>query len=147
MSTYNDKTNITYLFTYSPAGITLNPTYTYMCQINDYFWAWHKCMERFEVNSEFNKNGNLHYHGYFILKDKYRWYKIILPKMKYHGFIKINKVENDLEKAMVYCRKDRELMSKIIEHDIPFTELSHQKHIPISLNDNTNILPDYGFTL
>lgn len=119
-----------YLFTYSPRDITLNPTYTYMDHINTYFWGWHKCMATFEVNPEFNQNGNLHYHGYFIIKDKYRWYKSILPKMKYNGLIKINKVVDDLSKAIEYCRKDRELMEKIIDHKIPFTEQDKIKHIP-----------------
>lgn len=119
-----------YLFTYSPRDVTLNPTYSFMNHINLYFWSWHKCMESFEVNPEFNQNGNLHYHGYFIIKDKYKWYHNVLPKMKYNGFIKINIVVDDLFKALDYCRKDRELMIRSIDHKIPFTEEDRIKHIP-----------------
>lgn len=118
-----------YLFTYSPQDTTKNPTYAYMNHINTYFHSWHKCMSDFEVNPEFNQNGNLHYHGYFVIKDPYKWFKFILPKMKYNGLVKINKVEDNLDKAMEYCRKDRELMSKIIEHKIPYNQEDKIKHI------------------
>jgi len=131
-----------YLFTYSPKGITINPTYAYMDHINTFFWAWHKCMSEFEVNPEFNQSGNLHYHGYFAIKDKYKWYKYVLPKMKYNGNMKINKVESDLVKALDYCRKDRQLMSKIIDHEIPFNQYSIIKHIPPPQIINT--LATYG---
>lgn len=113
---------VSYLFTYSPMGNTCNPTFTFMEHISDYFWSWHKCMEAFEVNPEFNSNGNLHYHGYYVLKDKYRWYKSVLPKLKYNGMWRSEQVKDSLEKAMVYCRKDRELMVKCIDHKIPFTQ-------------------------
>lgn len=78
-------------------------------------------MSQFEINPELNQNGNLHYHGYFVLKDKLKFYKSILPKMKYNGFVKIDLVHNDLQKAMEYCRKDREFMKQLIkESPVPF---------------------------
>lgn len=119
-----------YLFTFSPKGTTFNPTYGYMDHINTYFWSWHHCMQEFEVNPEFNSNGNLHYHGYYIVKDRFKWFKKILPKLKYNGMWRSEKVKDNLEKAMQYCRKDRDLMSGCIDHEIPFTHNCKVKHIP-----------------
>lgn len=132
-----------YLFTFSPKGTTLNATYAYMDHINTYFFSWHKCMSHFEVNPELNSNGNLHYHGYFIIKDKVKWFKVVLPKMKYNGNMKITKVDNDLSKALEYSRKDRVMMESIIDHKIPFTEQDRVKHIPppCSSNEITNYFP------
>lgn len=131
MATQNDTDY--YLFTFSPKGITLNTTYMYMDHINSYFWSWHKCMEKFEVNPELNSNGNLHYHGYYKVKDRFKWFKKVLPKMKYNGMWRTERIHTDFEKSMIYPRKDRELMEKVIEHKIPFTHEDKIKHIP----DNT----------
>lgn len=119
-----------YLFTYSPRSITFNPTFKYMNDINEYFFSWHKCMEAFEVNPEFNSSGNLHYHGYYVIKDRYKWFKIVLPKMKYNGMWRSEIVKDSLDKGMIYCRKDRTLMEKCIDHKIPFTQEDKVKHIP-----------------
>lgn len=107
-----------FLFTWSPKLVTKDPNYTYDFFVEEYFKSWEKCMDSFEVNPEFNKSGNLHFHGYFILKEKesysVRWYTKILPKLKYNGFIKIDKC-SDLSKAIVYARKDRALMLKCLK--------------------------------
>lgn len=143
MSTTPKSPDEYYLFTYSPKTITKDPTFTYCDHITTYFLSWIRCMHEFEVNPEFNQNGNLHYHGYFRLKDKVKWYKVVLPKMKYNGLIKINKVEQDLSKALEYCRKDRELMLKCISHKIPFTHTDKKPKIDEFTQNN---LLDYQFT-
>lgn len=125
-----------YLFTFSPIGTTKNYNFAYYDHLGDYFRHWHQCMESFEINPELNASGNLHYHGFFILKNKYKWFKSILPKMKYHGMVKINKVHCDLQKAMEYCRKDRELMNKLITiYPVPYTDKSQ------TVKDLPKILP------
>lgn len=47
-----------YLFTFSPAGVTKNASYTYHDHIVTYFKSWHKCMSEFEINPELNQSGN-----------------------------------------------------------------------------------------
>lgn len=126
------KATETYLFTFSPKGNTKNAEFTYYDDLATYFNSWHKCMSEFEVNPEFNQNGNLHYHGYFVLKDKVKWYKMVLPKMKYNGMVKINKVEHNLSDAMVYCRKDNDLMLQIIkQYPVPYTNQDKLFHMAI----------------
>jgi len=81
-------------------------------------------MSQFEINPEFNANGNLHYHGYFIIKDKVKWFKNVLPKMKYNGLVKINIVKDNLQSAMEYCRKDNIIMKQVIKkYPVPYTHL------------------------
>lgn len=121
-----------YLFTFSPIGNTKNAEFTYYDHLSTYFVNWHKCMSEFEINPEFNSNGNLHYHGYFVIKDKVKWFKNVLPKMKYNGLVKISKVRCSLAEGVVYCRKDRIMMSKIIKrYPVPYTHKdSHIFQVP-----------------
>lgn len=114
----------TYFFTYSPIGNTKCAEFTYYDHLVFYFKHWHQCMSQFEINPEFNANGNLHYHGYFVLKDKVRWYRSVLPKLKYNGLVKIDRVKHDLSKSMEYCRKDNLMMKQIIKkYPVPYTHL------------------------
>lgn len=117
--------NQIYLFTYSPSGTTKNYDFNYAEHYKCFFSLWHHCMLTYEINPELNQNGNLHYHGYFSIKDRFKWYKKVLPKMKYNGFIKIDLVKNDFNKAIEYARKDRTLMLKLIQ----------QRPLPITHND------------
>lgn len=107
-----------------------------------YFKAWKRCMLEFEVNPEFNTSGNLHYHGYYIIKDAYKWYSKVLPKMKYHGFIKINEVKSDLASALNYSRKDREIMIKSLDYAVPYT---HEVKV-VKTKQQVSIELDNGIT-
>lgn len=139
------KTEKTYLFTFSPKGVTKSYDYTYIDHYVNYFEEWSKCMEDFEINPELNASGNLHYHGFYIVKDKYKWFKKVLPKLKYNGMWRIEEVKHDLEKAMIYCRKDRELMISLMNYGpIPLTKTNCT--IPFNSTDNLFLeLKDYGF--
>jgi len=130
----------TYLFTFSPKGITKNYDYSYMDHYQKYFKNWKACMEDYEINPELNASGNLHYHGYYVLKDKYKWFKSVLPRMKYEGNLKIDIVTADLSKAMVYCRKDRDIMLKLITaRPLPITKENCKMEIDKDLVSNTLI--------
>lgn len=115
-----------YLFTFSPKDITKNISFGYYEQLEKYFLDWKNCMKEFEINPECNLNGNLHYHGHFILSDEVKWYKSCLPKLKYNGFVKINQVKVDVQKALEYSRKDQKKMIEIIgdKEYVPYTHKS-----------------------
>lgn len=67
--------------------------------------------DRFEFNVELNMNGNIHFHGYVMYpQHRRRQWLTFLLHLKTKGFVKINKVRHNLNKAMEYCRKDRALM-------------------------------------
>lgn len=142
----------TYLFTFSPQGTTKNYDYSYMEHYNEYFKSWAHCMEDYEINPELNASGNLHYHGYYIIKDKYKWFNKTLPKMKYNGNIRIDIVTNDLSKAMIYPRKDRDLMLKLIKaRPLPITKqnckLENDSEFEVYPNDVISYLKQSGIDI
>lgn len=131
-----------YLFTFSPICNTKNAEFCYYDHLSTYFAQWHRCMKEFEVNPEFNANGNLHYHGYFVIKDKFRWHAKVLPKMKYNGMVKISKVKCSLADGVVYCRKDRILMQRIIKaYPVPYTH--NDSHIFKEPDMESNTIEKY----
>lgn len=124
-------TQVPRLFTFSPPGsCTKNNARARVKQhIIDIFDIWSRCVE-FEANIEFNENGNIHYHGFFVIKDRIAWQHALLYT-KTKGFIKINKIKHDFDKAMVYPRKDRAFIKALgifPDHYIPLTHKSIQKY-------------------
>lgn len=133
-----------FLFTYSPKGLTKDYDFTYIDHYNSYFKQWQQCMSEYEINPELNQSGNLHYHGYYKIKDKFKWFKKVLPKMKYNGFIKIDEVKSDLNKSLEYCRKDREFMLKILAaRPLPLSHLDHKIDDKLDSSQKPKSIKDY----
>lgn len=88
------------------------------------------CWDKWALSPECNSNGNIHYHGYFSFKDKdsykVRWYSKGLPKLKYNGLVKINKVHTKLDDT--YMTKQRFIMQQVLGYVLP---IKHAKLIPI----------------
>lgn len=67
----------------------------------DYFKLAITCWSDWALCPEPNSNGNIHYHGWFQLKNRAsiltRWYSKALPKLKYNGLVRINKVRHKLD--------------------------------------------------
>jgi len=106
------------LFTYSP-----NPNRKYWSRdqmknykihIRNYFSQFPKCFKRFAMCPELNLQGNIHYHGWYVVKDHVKWLKHLLPSMKFGGFFKANKLV-DKDKGLKYYTKD--LCKKLFEDD------------------------------
>lgn len=78
-----------------------------------------KVFSRFAFTPELTLNGNIHIHGWFVIKDKYKYFKWFLPKCKSFGFVKIDKMKskNALEE---YYKKDINHMNELMnEYDLP----------------------------
>jgi len=105
------------LFTYvpNPKALGISAVLQYDKIIAEYFRAWKRCMSEFEVNAELTVNGHIHFHGYYCIEDTYKWFKKVLPKMKYNGFWKANLINHSFEDGIKYCRKDRDLMNRILK--------------------------------
>lgn len=78
-----------------------------------YWKLFDRCMFDYVVVPEFNQNGNIHYHGWYQLKDPYKWNRIVLPKFKNMGWIKINTAKHIIKNsydqegnALWYYKKD-----------------------------------------
>lgn len=93
-----DETQPLYLITWTPNPKRLHFKYD---MIKNHKWFRRtvfqqcgKCVNLLCMIPEFNLNGNIHYHGFFQLKDKVKWFKKALPCMKRIGFVKISKAEH-----------------------------------------------------
>lgn len=80
-----------------------------------YFKLFHSCMYNSIMIPELTVNGNIHYHGVYQLEDPYRFYQIVLPKMKRRGYVLIDKKPvkhynvfdfEDKKNALYYYKKD-----------------------------------------
>ena len=66
---------------------------------------------------ELTKEGNIHIHGWYVLKDKIAYYKRFLFKCRQLGFIKI---KSNVDKGWFqYLRKDNETMIGVLGEKIP----------------------------
>lgn len=79
----------------------------------------HKVFSTFAFTPELNDNGNIHIHGWYVIKDKVKYHKYYLPKMKGFGYVKIDNCNS--KKALEdYYKKDIELMNEMMyEYDLP----------------------------
>lgn len=83
-----------------------------------------KVSDEFYIYPELHLDGNIHYHGWFIQKDRIKWHKSILPSLKLEGFVKIKYVFDGV-KWRDYCEKEIEDMKSILDdQELPVTATS-----------------------
>lgn len=75
------------------------------------------CCNKLYIYPELNQNGRIHYHGVLYITDKVKWYKSVLPKFKYTGFVMIKTEIN--EHWDEYIKKDSAMMEEILEYKLP----------------------------
>lgn len=71
----------------------------------------------FKILPELTINGNIHFHGTIQIKDKVKWYRQMLPKLKYNGFVLLK--DNPDDNWDKYIMKDRLVMQNILDIDLP----------------------------
>lgn len=85
----------------------------------------YKCFSSYMFVPEINKNGNIHIHGWFRIKDKIRFYKWFLPRCKQYGFVLIkSKVDCNWN---YYCLKEVDVTKYVIGEDLPVI-LTHDNY-------------------
>lgn len=82
-----------------------------------------KYFSKFCFVPELTKAGNVHMHGWYIIKDKIAYYKMFLPKCKELGHV-LNKDNSRNPKTVdrswfTYCRKEIDITSGIINDELP----------------------------
>lgn len=144
----NDVTPVDtiYFFTLSPRPSKLH----YEQQLNYAQHIWetlfdiHQVMDKFCIIPELNQNGNIHYHGWFSIKDLYRYNRYWLPRMKKVGFVKVSKCKvNFLSDSIPYAYhlKDfDEMVSQMYPFPIPLTHSTYRniKNVVNYVKYNTN---------
>jgi len=118
-------TDTVMLFTWSPDPNRYpsdKPHEQYRVLLDLIFYKAASCFSTFAFTPELNTNGSIHIHGWYVIRDKYKYFKWFLPKCKGLGWIKINKMTSRNALA-VYYRKEIELMN----------QLMYEYHLPIPL--------------
>ena len=73
----------------------------------------------YEIYPEYRvSNGSIHYHGTIDIKDKIKWYRRTLVRLKNLGFYKIKEIE-DLQGWNKYCEKELNISKAILEVPLP----------------------------
>lgn len=78
-----------------------------------------KCSKTFEIYPELTVNGSIHFHGSLEINDKIKWYKSILPQIKYKAYLVIKK--NPDQGWVEYQAKDKLMMESILNISLPIT--------------------------
>lgn len=111
---------VAFTWTPDPSKYPTNvPRTQYKCLLNYVLLSSHKCFDKFCFVPEINIAGNVHIHGWFIIKDKYKYYKWFIPKCKGYGFIYIKKGNIDDKWKYDYLEKDIGDTINILGQDMP----------------------------
>lgn len=85
-------------------------------------------------------SGTIHYHGVIIIKDKIKWLRQTLPRLKRNGFIKIKPVREFMG-WIEYCSKEAKEAKEILNVTLPMKN-GCIKHIkPEVMIDETDNMP------
>lgn len=107
--------------TWSPKKQTVDPIYGLTDFIDKYFVAWCDVMHTCDIYPELNINGALHFHAVICIKDKVKWYKSLLPRLKYDGFVQIKTIF-DINGWIEYLNKDKLHMELICNAKLPLNK-------------------------
>lgn len=93
------------------------PAKQYKSLLNHVLLSSFKFFRLFCFVPELTENGNIHIHGWFIIKDRVAFYKIFLPKCRQYGFtlIKTNVDEDWFD----YVSKDMSTTIDVVGEDLP----------------------------
>lgn len=98
--------------------------------VYEQFRHWPKCMNDYILYPEVNLNGNVHWHGLISVRDKIKWWKSVLPRLKLYGFVVIKDLFKP-EEWYKYITKDCTLMLKMgLFIELPFTRSETLKLYP-----------------
>lgn len=107
------------------------PKCQYKALLGHVLLASNRVFSDFKFFPELTKEGNIHIHGTFIIKDYVKYYKYFLPKCKQFGFVKVKCKDVD-EKWDEYIEKDEDMMTEILaDLPVPLTSsnISSFKHL------------------
>lgn len=121
-------TDTVYLFTWAPNPIkypTSKPHEQYKILLDLVLLNFNKVFSTFALSPELTASGNTHIHGWYVIKDKYKYFKWLLPKMKAFGFVKIDVMKD--KSALHYYKKEIGLMNELMDEynlPVPLTHLN-----------------------
>lgn len=112
-------------WTPNPKLLGLDPYETYLNHLVSVISSLRRCCESFCVYPEFNKKGNMHYHGVLYVNNVKRYYREVIPLFKKQGYI-LEKKGNIDSKWDAYISKDVGIMRKALEPlPVPVTDQTY----------------------
>lgn len=114
-----DITNV-YAFTWTPDPVKYpsgSPRRQYKMLLNWILLTAFKYFDKFVFIPELNKNGNVHIHGWYLLRDKIAYYKHFLPRCKQLGWVLVKDKVND--GWFEYLEKELDQTIEILGNDLP----------------------------
>lgn len=88
-----------------------------------------RCFEKYCLLPELNTNGNVHVHGWFILKDYSKWFSFWLPKIKRVGYVKICEATDNFL-PLFYYKEDIPKLWEMFKHlPYPMSHCNECDHI------------------
>lgn len=121
------------LLTWSPDPAkmpTTKPHEQYKILLDFILIKAHKVFSTFAFSPELTVNGNVHIHGWCVLKDKVKYFKWFLPKLKGFGNVKIDKMKS-INALGYYYKKEIEYMNEIMDEynlPIPLTHINLESY-------------------
>jgi len=110
--------------TYKSNSVGKKPRYQFDTTIDLVWNSLFKCMEDYSIYPEFTINGTIHYHILCRLKDKIKFFKSVLPTLRYKcGFVDVQYIKC-YDKVHKYVNKDLESTQKILGLKLPMTRES-----------------------
>lgn len=119
-------------FTWSPNPLrfpSTSPSKQYKSLLNWVLLKSHKMFSKFCFTPELSEMGNVHIHGWFIIKDRIKYHKWFIPRCKAAGYVQI-KYKNIDEKWFEYIKKDISYMNELFEErlPVPLTNLNYDAY-------------------
>jgi len=117
------NTDIVYFFTWSPNPArypSSTPSDQYKVLLDLVLLKTDKLFHQFAFTPELTEAGNIHIHGFYVIKDKVKYYKWFLPKIKSFGNTRIERMRRQYwRNAIDYLVKDCTMMNEIFENKLP----------------------------
>jgi hypothetical protein len=112
--------------------ITWNPNFeeapdTKWKRMYEYLNNAFKCCSYYNFMPELSESGRLHMHGWVVIKDKVKWFKDFIPRLKRYGMIKVDKPNS--VKAFEYYKKEAETTVQILDkYRFPLCDQNNYVH-------------------
>lgn len=122
-----------------PKQIGIRPTFQYDTCL-PYLRQLSLCCEDYKIVPELTLNGNIHFHGMISLFDKVKFYKKVLPTLKYRGHVLLKEVFSDYWEK-VYLQKTVDEMKLILgnNREVPILH-PHTRHTPSHTHSQLDVL-------
>lgn len=117
---------------YEKIGFTLSPPDKHHVPSHVLLFRWYERIQAilrdfahdYQIYPEFDNKGRLHFHGWFSLKDKVKFFRIG-NKLKKYGYVKWE--TNLSQKWFEYCKKDVETSRNVFQCTDDYIPCDKQK--------------------